>query len=120
MSITLTIKVTVESFKLDASAKGYFMARGIRGELVSVDGAKAEQIEVFNFNHGNGTIGFATKSFPLVKTLQEAKLKAKAAAPAPAPADLQKALASMAPEDLQNLLQGLLTAKAPAKTSRKR
>ncbi len=67
MSVVITLKVTIGSFKAEPTEKGNFMARNISSEIVSVEGAKEEQLQLFNFAN-KGSVAFGTQTAALVKS----------------------------------------------------
>ena len=74
MSITLTLEVTIEGFKDDASPKGNFTARGVSFVLKSAKGCEMEQMTVIAPSFGNsGGLLFLTKDKGLVAKLNKSR-----------------------------------------------
>ena len=74
MTITLTLEVTIESFKDEVSDKGNFTARGVSFVLKAAKGCEMDQMSIFTPSHGNaGSVLFLTKDKGLVTKLNKAK-----------------------------------------------
>jgi hypothetical protein len=73
MTIKITLEVTIDRFKAEASEKGNFTAQGITCEVTKIVGAVAEQMTVFPPKGGNaGQIMFIAKDPQLVKKVNAA------------------------------------------------
>jgi hypothetical protein len=74
MTITITLDVTIESFKDEVSDKGNFTARGVSFVLKAAKGCEIEQMYLLAPGFGNnGSILFLTKDKGLVAKLNKAK-----------------------------------------------
>ena len=74
MAITLTLKVTIEGFAAEASARGNYSGRGISFEMLDVKGCEASQLSVWAPMDGNGgSIGFLTKDAGLAAKVNKAR-----------------------------------------------
>jgi hypothetical protein len=74
MAITLTLKVTIDSFAAEATARGNFGARGITAEVIDVKGCEASQLSVWTPMEGNGgNVSFLTKDVGLVAKVNKAR-----------------------------------------------
>ena len=74
MTITITLDVTIESFKDEVSDKGNFTARGVSFVMKAAKGCEIEQMYLLAPGFGNnGSILFLTKDKGLVAKLNKAK-----------------------------------------------
>ena len=74
MSITLTLKVTIDGFSDEASDRGNFSARGITAEVLEIKGCEATQLSTWAPKGGNGGgIAFLTKDKGLAAKINKAR-----------------------------------------------
>lgn len=110
MAIILNLEVLIEGFTEEASAKGYFTARGITFNVTSAKGCEVSQLSLFAPSFGNaGSVLFLTKDVGLAAKVN----KARKAAPS-ATAKLEAKIA-----ELEAKLAAKTTAKKPVSATAK-
>jgi len=92
MTIKITLEVSIDRFKAEASEKGNYTAQGMTLEIKKIVGAVEEQFTIFAPSHGNaGNILFLTKDPQLVKKTNAARTRpAKGTGPKMSAAELKE------------------------------